>query len=109
MKKWQGIMVAMVVAALTVFGNFSAWAGPHNSYVDQRLMSQEQWIQQAWQAGQVSPREYQRLEHQQQYIRTVESQMREHGRLNPAQKTQLDQMLNESEWDIGRATHRHWR
>jgi hypothetical protein len=109
MKRWKGTMVAAVVAGLTLFGNISAWAGPYNSFVDQRLMGQEQRIQQAWQTGQLTPGEYQRLENQQQRIRMVESQMRADGRLDPAEKTRLNEMLNHSEWDIDRSTHKCWR
>jgi hypothetical protein len=106
MKKWKRIMMAGVVAGLTLFGNFSAWAGPYNSFVDQRLMSQEQRIQQAWQAGLLTPGEYQRLENRQQRLRMVESQMRADGRLDPAEKTRLNEMLNHSEWAIDRSTNK---
>ncbi len=107
MKKLKKIMAAAVVASLTLWGNLSAWAGPYNSFVDQRIMSQEQRIQQAWQAGQLSPREYQHLENQQQRIRMVESQMRADGRLDPAEKTRINEMLDHSERAIDRSTYKH--
>ncbi len=109
MNRWQGTLVSGVVASLVLFGNLAAWAGPYNSFVDQRLMSQEQRIQQAWQSGQLTPGEYQLLENQQQRLRMVESQMRADGRLDPAEKTRLNEMLNHSEWAIDRSTHKCWR
>lgn len=109
MKKWTGTIVAGVLAVCTIFGSLSAWANPYNSYVDQRQRNQEQLIQQAWQLGQLTPGEYRHLENQQQHIRMVEDRMRGDGRLDPAEKGRLNEMLNRSEWDIYRSTHRNWR
>ena len=109
MKKWKSIMVGAVVAGLTLSANFSAWAGPHNSFVDQRLMGQEQRIQEAWQAGRLTPGEYQHLENRLQRIRMVESQMRADGRLDPGEKTRINEMLNHSERDIEHTIHKHER
>jgi hypothetical protein len=109
MKNWKGTIVAGVLAGATIFGSLTAWANPHNSFVDQRQRDQEQRIQQAWQSGQLTPGEYRHLENQQQQIRMVENQMRADGRLKPAEKNRLNDMLNHSEWDINRSTHHHWR
>jgi hypothetical protein len=109
MKKWQGTMMAVVVAGVALFGNLSAWAGPYNSFVDQRRMNQEQRIQAAWQAGRLTPGEYQRLENQQQRICMIENQMRADGRLDPAEKTRLNEILNHSEWAIDRCTYKYRR
>ena len=106
MKKWQGTVVVAVVAGLALCGNLSAWAGPGKSFVDRRQMSQERWIQEAWQSGRLTPGEYQRLENQQQRLRTLENCMRADGRLDPAEKTRLNEMLDHNEWAIGRSIHR---
>ncbi len=108
MKKWKGTFVAVVVAGVALFGNLSAWAG-HNSFVDQRRMSQGQRIQDAWQAGQLTPGEYQRLENEQQRIYITENQMRAKGRLGPAEKTMLSDMLNHSDQAIERCINKPWR
>ena len=107
MKKWKGIIVAGAFAAVAIFGGHSAWANPYNSHVDQRQMNQEQQIQQAWQSGRLTPGEYHRLENRQQQIRMIEDRMRADGRLDPSEKTRLNQMLNDSERYIYRFTHRN--
>ena len=107
MKKWQGAIVAGAFAAMTIFESFSASANPYNSQVDQRQMNQEQQIQQAWQSGRLSPGEYRRLENRQQQIRMIEDRMRADGRLDPSEKTRLNQMLNDSERDIKHFSHRN--
>ena len=109
MKKWKGTIVAGVLAGVTIFGSLTAWANPYNSHVDQRQMNQEQQIQQAWQTGRLAPGEYRRLENRQQQIRMIEDRMRADGRLDPAEKTRLNQMLNDSERDINRCTYRNCR
>ncbi len=108
MKNFKGTIVAAVVAGVAFFGNVSALAGPLHSFVDQRRMSQEQCIQAAWQAGQLTPEEYQYLENQQQQICMTENQMRADGRLDPAEKTMINEMLNHSEWDINRCVNKCW-
>ena len=108
MKKFKGTIVAVVVAGVAFFGNLSAWAGSCNSFVDQRRMNQEQRIQEAWQAGQLTPGEYQHLENQQQQICTIENQMRADGRLDTAEKTMINEMLNHSEWAIDRCVNKCW-
>ncbi len=110
MKKWRGIIMAAIVTGLVICGNLTAWAGPYASYVDQRLRNQEARIQKAWQSGRLSPEEYQHLQAQHQRIRMVEHNMRADGRLDPAEKTRLSEMLDHSEWSIERAVHkgRRW-
>jgi hypothetical protein len=109
MKKWKGIIVAGAFAAVAIFGGHAAWANPYNSQVDRRQMNQEQQIQQAWQSGRLSPGEYRRLENRQQQIRMIEDRMRADGRLDPSEKTRLNQMLDDSERDIYRFTHHNSR
>jgi uncharacterized membrane protein YebE (DUF533 family) len=109
MKKWQGTIVAGVLVGMTIFGSLLASANPYNSQVNQRQRNQEQQIQQAWQSGRLTPREYRRLETRQQQIRMIEDRMRADGRLDPAEKTRLNQMLNESGRDINRCIYRNSR
>ena len=109
MKKWKGTIVTGVLVGMTIFGSLSAWANPYNSHVDQRQMNQEQQIQQAWQSGRLTPGEYARLENRQQQIRMIEDRMRADGRLDPAEKTRINQMLNDSERDISRFSHHNGR
>jgi hypothetical protein len=109
MTKLKGTIVAGVFVGVTVFGGHSAFANPYNSQVDQRQMNQEQQIQQAWQSGRLTPGEYRRLENRQQQIRMIEDRMRADGRLDPSEKTRLNQMLNDSERDIQRFTHHNGR
>ncbi len=110
MTKSKRTILAGAIVCLTFLGSLSAFAGPHDSNVDQRLMGQEQRIQEAWQAGRLSPNDYQHLENRLQRIRDTEGQMRSHGgHLTPGQKTQLNDMLNHSEREIERTIHRHGR
>jgi hypothetical protein len=109
MKKWMGTFVAGILVVMAMFGSHSAWANPFNSQVDKRQMNQEQQIQHAWQSGRLTPGEYRRLENRQQQIRMIEDRMRADGRLDPSEKTRLNQMLNDSERDISRITHRNWK
>ena len=109
MKKWQVTIAVAVAAGVALCGNLSAWAGSYNSFTDQRRMIQEQRIQEAWQAGQLTPGEYQRLQNQQQRICMIENQMRADGRLDPGEKVRLNEMLNYTERAIDRSTYRCWR
>jgi C4-dicarboxylate-specific signal transduction histidine kinase len=109
MKTWKRTIVAGVLASLTIFSSLSAWAGSHNSYVDQRQRNQQQRIQQAWQSGRLTPRDYQRLQNQLQQIRMIEHHMRRDGRLDPAEKTRINEMLNHTEREINRSIHYHRR
>ncbi len=109
MKKSKSTTMVIVVAAIALCWNMSAWAGPYNSFVDQRRMAQEQRIQEAWQAGLLSPGVYQSLENQQQRILVIENQMRADGRLDPWEKSRLGEMLDHSDWEIDRHIHRRWR
>ncbi len=109
MKKFKITLLAVVVAGIALFWNISAWAGPYNSFVDQRRMAQEQRIQEAWQGGQLSPGAYQRLEDQQQRILMIENQMRADGRLDHWEKTRLAEMLDHNDWEIDRHIHRCWQ
>ena len=108
MKKFKGTIVAVVMAGVALLGNLAAWAGPYNSFVDQRRMGQEQRIQEAWQAGYLTPGEYQHLQNQHQRICMIENQMRADGRLDAAEKTRLNEILNHSEWDIDRCVNKCW-
>jgi hypothetical protein len=109
MKKFKGTIVAVIAAGVSLFGTLPAFAGPLNSFVDQRRINQEQRIQAAWQAGQLTPGEYQYLVDQQQRICMIENQMRADGRLDAAEKTMLNEILDHHEWAIGRATNKCWR
>ena len=109
MKKCTGTIVAGMLAAVIISGSLPAWAGPHNSFVDQREINQEQQIQQAWQSGLLTPGEYRRLENRQQQIREIENSMRAAGRLNPAEKTQLNDLLNQNERELDHYIHRNRR
>ncbi len=83
--------------------------GPYGFYIDRREFNQERRIYQGVRSGQLSPGEFRRLENQQQRIRLVEDRMRADGRLDPGEKTRLNQMLNHSERAICRGTHNNWR
>jgi len=109
MIKWTGTLVAGVLAGVVIFGSLPAWANPYNSYVDRRAMDQEMRLQEAWQSGRLTPGEYRRLENQQQRIRLVEDRMRADGRLDPGEKTRLNEMLNHSGRAIYRSAHNNWR
>jgi hypothetical protein len=106
MKKLKGIILAGVLVGMTIFGSLSASANPYNSQVNRRQMNQEQQIQQAWQSGRLTPGEYRHLENRQQQIRMIEARMRVDGRLDPGEKTRLNQMLNDSEREINRCIYR---
>jgi hypothetical protein len=93
MKLWKGTIAAGILVGLTIFGSFSAWANPYNSYVDQRRVNQEQLIRQAWQSGQLTSGQYRHLNNQLQNIRMVENQMRADGRLDPGEKFRINDML----------------
>jgi hypothetical protein len=94
---------------VVILGSLPAWAEPYGPYIDRREMNQERRIYQGVQSGQLSPREFRRLEYEQGRIRTTEARMRADGRLNPWERARLNRMENRSSRSIYRLKHNSWR
>jgi hypothetical protein len=104
MKSWKIFGIAGLVAT-----SIAAWSGVGQAlnvpFVDQREAAQQQQIQYGVNAGTLTPREAARLEAEQQRIRDAKAQMRSDGRLDPNEKTIIDQMQNRADRHIARQQH----
>jgi uncharacterized protein HemX len=109
MKTWTKGMVAGLMAGVVTLGSLPAVAGPYNSNINRVEMDQEHRIHQGLNSGQLTPREFRRLENQQARIRATEAQMRADGRLTRGEKTQLAQMQARANRNIYRYKHNNYR
>lgn len=105
MQNWsKGIMTGLLAGGL-ILGSFSAWAEPNRPDFGRREMRQERRIYQGVQSGQVTPREFRRLENQQGRIHAAAARMRADGRLNRPERARLNQMRHRSNRSIYRYRH----
>lgn len=77
-----------------------------NQKIDQRQEHQMQRIQAGYRNGQLTPREYRELMHEQQEIRAMERQFRANdGRIGPREFERLDQALDVADRNIKHEKH----
>jgi len=94
MKIWtKGIMTGLLAGGV-ILGSLPAQAEPNRPDFGQREMRQERRIYQGVQSGQVTPREFRRLENQQGRIHATAARMQADGRLDRSERARLHQMQN---------------
>jgi hypothetical protein len=101
----SSLMIAASTAALAqpaapVAGNPTA-----TPRIDQREANQERRIEQGEKSGQLTPREANRLEAQQDRIRRTEARAKADGVVTPQEREKLTRMQNRASRDIAREKH----
>jgi uncharacterized protein YjbI with pentapeptide repeats len=109
MKIWTKGIVTGLLAGGVILGSLPAWAEPNHADFGQRGMRQERRIYQGVQSGQLTPREFRRLENQQGRINAVAARMRADGRLNRPERARLNHMQNRSNRSIYQYRHNNFR
>jgi uncharacterized protein YjbI with pentapeptide repeats len=109
MKIWTKGIVTGLVAGGVILGGLPAWADLNRPDFSQREMRQERRIYQGVQSGQLTSREFRRLENQQGRINAAAARMRADGRLNRLERARLNQMQNRSNRSIYQYRHNNFR
>jgi hypothetical protein len=107
MRKWTAIAIAGILVGGLLLAGLPAQAGTYAPRIDAREAYQQARIQQGVNSGQITPREYYRLERQQARIRAAEARMKADGRLTRRERARLHQMLNNSSRSIYYAKHNY--
>lgn len=109
MKIWTKGIVTGLLAGGVILGSLPAQAEPNRPDFGQREMRQERRIYQGVQSGQLTPREFRRLDNQQGRIDATAARMRADGRLNRPERARLNQMQNRSNRSIYQYRHNNFR
>jgi hypothetical protein len=108
MKTWSKGIVAGLLGGVVILGSLPAMAEPYRPTINQRQVNQERRIYQGVRSGQVTPREFQRLEHQQSRINRTEARMRADGHLSGQERARLDRMQNHADRNIYQTRHNNF-
>ncbi|MDP3182034.1 MAG: hypothetical protein Q8M54_04360 [Desulfobaccales bacterium] len=103
-RKNSGVVTALVVGGL-ILGGSPALAETFSPGIDGREDHQQERIYEGVQSGQLTPREFNRLEEEQARIRGAEARMKAGGQLDPRERARLNARLDRSSRDIYRAEH----
>ncbi|HYH41355.1 MAG TPA: hypothetical protein VD867_05190 [Burkholderiales bacterium] len=102
-------MKTLIGAALAVclcgFGPAMANHGPRDSSVNQRQHLVEQRIEQGMRAGELTRREYRRLQHEAREIGQLEHAFRADGRLSERERGELHARLDRLAREVYREKH----
>ncbi len=105
MRNWHKLAIAGLVSGGLVLGSFPGLAGAESPRIDNREVYQQGRIYQGVESGQITPREFNRLENQQSRIQTGEARMKADGRYTRRERVRTQQRLNSSNCNIYRAKH----
>jgi len=106
MQTWKRIAMAGVVAGAITLGILPAWAQNTDSpVVDARQERQQQRIQQGVDSGQLTAKEFNRLEREQGRIARAEARMKSDGNLTGKERVRLHNMQDRASRHIYRAKH----
>ena len=105
MQRWQKMAIAGLVAASMAIGSFPALADTYSPRIDQREAYQQGRIYQVVDSGQITPKEFNRLENGQARIRAAEARMKADGVYTRRERFRTNQMLDRSSRHIYRAKH----
>jgi hypothetical protein len=105
----KGIMTGLLAGGV-ILASLPAGAQPSRPDFGQRQMRQESRIHQGVQSGQLTPREFRRLENQQGRINAAAARMGADGRLNRPERARLNRMWNRNSRNIYQYRHNnHYR
>lgn len=106
MQKWSKTVMAGVLAGSLLLGNLPALAQSTNDPgIQAREQKQQQRIQQGVQSGQLTSKEANKLEAQQNRIKATEDRMKADGNLTRAERAKLTRMQNRASRNIYRKKH----
>jgi hypothetical protein len=100
----KGTLAALILGSL-ILTALPALADTYSPEIDWRQYQQQQRILQGAQSGQITPREYARLERQQARIAAAEARMKADGRFTRRERVRLNHRLGHSSAHIFRARH----
>jgi hypothetical protein len=99
MRTWiKKIMAGLLLGSLVLSG-LPALAQPQSPDIDNRIIHQQQRIQQGMNSGQLSPKEFKYLQKRLAHIQRLEAKMKSDGILTPDEHQELHRQLD----DTGRA------
>jgi hypothetical protein len=105
MKSWEMITVAGLVASALTFSTVQVGADTYSPGIDRREDRQQNRIYQGVDSGQITPKEFRRLENEQARIRAAETRMKADGRYTRWERYRTQQMLDRSSRHIYWAKH----
>jgi hypothetical protein len=103
MRTWTKIIMAGLLLGSLGLSGLPALADPQGADLDQRIIHQQQRIQQGVNSGQLTPKEYKHLEKRLAHIQKREAKLRSHGMLTHQEHYQLHRELDENSRAIDRA------
>ena len=99
------MMGAAFVALLSAAAPVMADHGGADSGIDQRQHRLEQRIERGWRSGELTRREYRRLQHELRDIERMEHFFRSDGRLSPHERGELHARLDHVAREVYREKH----
>lgn len=103
MQTWTQKIVAGLLLGGLVLSGLPALAQPQGADLDDRIIHQQQRIQQGMNFGQLTPKEVKHLEKRLAHIQRREAKMRSDGILTPQEHFQLQRELDANSQAIDRA------
>jgi hypothetical protein len=91
MRSWRKLAIAGLVSGGLVLGSFPALAGAESPRIDHREAYQQGRIYRGVDSGSITPREFNRLEMQQNRIRAAEARMKADGRYTRRERVRTHQ------------------
>ena len=96
MRTWTNKIMAGLLLGGLVLSGLPALAQPQGADLDNRIIHQQQRIQQGMNSGQLTPKEFKRLEKRLAHIQRLEAKMRSDGILTPQEHYQLQRELDQN-------------
>ena len=98
--------IASSLTSLMMLGNLS-WAGT----IDQREWQQQERLWRGYRSGDLTPREFRRLEREQAFIWRSEARARRDGNFTARERLRIQREQNRASRDIFRQSHdrQYWR
>lgn len=108
MNCWRKMAVAGLVAGTLTLTGLPVTADTQSPAIDWREARQQNRIYQGVISGQITPKEFRRLENEQARIRAAETRMKADGRYTRRERYRTHQMLDRSSRHIYWAKHNQW-
>ncbi|MEJ5330619.1 MAG: hypothetical protein WHT07_10755 [Desulfobaccales bacterium] len=105
MTSWRKMVMAGMMCTGLAFASLPAWGEISSPWIDQRELRQQERIYQGVASGQITPREFYRLERQHNRILAAEARMKADGYYNRRERLRTHQMLDRASQSIYRAKH----
>jgi hypothetical protein len=103
MRTWIKRIMAGILMGSLVLSSLPALAQPQNFDINRRIRHHQERIQQAANSGQLTPKEYNRLEKELARIQRLEAKMMRDGFLSPPERAELQRELDANSHNINLA------